>query len=66
MARPQRNASREYLSLRARLLRRGITLRGFARQNGYRPSTVFNAARGERSGHVTTRIREQLEIASNE
>lgn len=47
--------------IRIALLRKGLTLRGFANRYGYKPSTVYAAARNERLGVVGWRVRQHLE-----
>ena len=46
--------------IRAALLLRGFTLHSFAHMYGYRPSTVYAAARGDRQGVVGSRVRRHL------
>lgn len=47
--------------IRIALLRKGLTLRGFANRYGYKASTVYAAARNERLGVVGWRVRQHLE-----
>lgn len=47
--------------IRIALLRKGLTLRGFASRYGYKPSTVYAAARNDRLGVVGWRVRQHLE-----
>jgi len=57
-----RNKSAEdYRHLRAKLLRRGMTLRGFAISRGHCIQFVYDAASGRRTGPKAKKIREQLE-----
>ena len=56
-----RNKGFTYKSLRAELIHRGFTLRSFALANGYSVPTVYMAARGDRSGIISTKIRNHLE-----
>lgn len=48
-------------NIRAKLLMRGLTVASFARKHGFRPSTAYAAARGDRLGIVGTKIRLQLQ-----
>lgn len=57
---------RNYRDLRARLIEKGTTLSGWAREYGYPLTTVYGAARGERSGVKATHIRKQLEALAFE
>lgn len=50
-----------YRELRARLIEKGNTLSSWARAHGYPLTTVYGAARGQRSGVKAIRIRKQLE-----
>ena len=48
-------------NIRAKLLMKGLTLASFARKHGFRQSTTYAAARGDRLGIVGTRIKMQLQ-----
>lgn len=58
MSRP---ATDKYQRVRGALLFKGLSLRAWARGRGYNPSTVYMAARGERSGVKAARIMRDLE-----
>jgi hypothetical protein len=58
-------ASLDYPALRARLIERGITLRGFALEHGYKIPTVYNAARKQRRGVKSVMILRQLEALAH-
>jgi len=49
-----------YPALRRALINRGVTLASWARKHGYRPSTVYDSAKGFRNGILATRIRAEL------
>lgn len=49
-----------YAELRARLIKRGYTLRSFALRFGYSVPTVYFAARGLRAGVQSSRISKHL------
>ncbi len=55
------SARSKYQTLRSRLLDRGFTLRKFALKRGYNVQTVYDAARGDRNGIISKRIRKELE-----
>jgi hypothetical protein len=57
----ENKANADYRRLRSALILRGVNLRQFALNNGYRISTVYDAARGSRAGIVATKIRRELE-----
>jgi hypothetical protein len=61
----QKNASkindRDYRALRANLIHRGFSLRSFALAFHYAPPTVYAAARRQRAGKQTMKIRKHLE-----
>lgn len=50
-----------YETLASRLKDRGTNFRRFAIARGYAFQTVYSAARGERDGIVTRKIRRELE-----
>jgi len=52
---------RKYTQIRMGLLRKGLTLRQWAINKGYPLMTVYNAAKGERSGPNSRIIQRQLE-----
>jgi hypothetical protein len=54
-------ASQKYNRLRAGLIRRGHTIASWARLTGYRVSSVYDAAKGNRAGVKSVRIQKQLE-----
>jgi hypothetical protein len=56
-----RKQARKYHKLRAQLVARGLTLSRWAIQNGYRPSTVYSACRGDRQSALSAKIIEELE-----
>ena len=56
MSTTSRNKTSRYQKLRASLIQRGITLRGFALQHGYCVPTVYMAARGQRAGVESVKI----------
>ena len=56
-----RKSNLKYRQLRSKLIEKGITLQGWATQNGVPPTTVYGAATGERNGVKATKIRLQLE-----
>lgn len=60
------NATRKYASARAKLVRRGKTLRSWALENKYPVGSVYNAVRGIRNGPRATAIRRQLKDFLNE
>lgn len=47
-------------NIRAALLMKGFSIASFARRHGYRPSTVYAAARGDRLGVIGTSVRRHL------
>lgn len=49
-----------YLDLRSRLVRRGISLRRWARLNGYPPTTVYSAFTRPRRSMLSQRIIREL------
>ncbi|MEK9753256.1 MAG: hypothetical protein VW338_08610 [Rhodospirillaceae bacterium] len=51
---------RIYFLIRAALIANGSSLAQWADAKGYPRMTVYNAARGERRGPFTNRIRKQL------
>jgi len=53
--------TRTAAEIRGELIKRGYTVSSWARANGYRPSTVFEAIRGNRHGIISTEIRSKLE-----
>lgn len=53
--------NRNYQHLRAALIGKGDNLSVWARRRGYPLTTVYLAARGERSGIKATRIKRELE-----
>jgi len=61
----RKNKSTDYRTIRAKLLTRGMTLRGFALENGYGVQTVYDAAKGRRAGPTSMIILQQLEELSN-
>ena len=65
MQQSAKKATANYKQLRARLIQSGTTLRRFALDRGYKPATVYNAAKGERSGVITTKIHRELEELTN-
>lgn len=56
-----KTASGKYLDLRGRLIARGTNLRRWALGNGHPVTTVYSAARGDRHGPVSVRVRRKLE-----
>lgn len=56
-----RTKSFTYETLRARLIERGQTLRGFALKHGYSAQTVYDAAKHRRNGVKSKQIQRQLE-----
>lgn len=54
-------ARTKYRELRARLIRKGYTLRSFARSFGFNEQTVYSAAQGKRAGVVSVQIQTKLE-----
>jgi hypothetical protein len=61
LLRMTRNVNLNYSMLRARIVSHGTTLSRWARKKGYPATTVYGAAKGERSGIKAVRIRRQLE-----
>lgn len=59
--RKQKKGPQNYDQLRAALIRRGYSLRSWAATAGYPVTTVYGAARGERSGIKAVKIRTELE-----
>ncbi|QBG47839.1 hypothetical protein EGM51_10705 [Verrucomicrobia bacterium S94] len=41
---------------RGELIKRGMTVSGWARKHGYRPTTVFEAIKGNRHGKISKQI----------
>jgi hypothetical protein len=67
MHQPSRNKTQAaYAKLRIKLIERGITLHGFAITHGYSIPTVYMAARGQRAGVISTKIRKHLENLIND
>lgn len=60
MRRQSHQVKCKYRAIRVALMGHGLTLRSWAAANGYPASTVYDAARGERHGRTSQRIREQL------
>jgi hypothetical protein len=60
-ARKNASLNLDYLRYRAGLLHAGHTLASFARTFGYRPQTVYSAAKGRRHGIQAIRIRKHIE-----
>lgn len=58
---PAPDRKQQYRRLRAHLMRMGTNLAAWARCNGYRTSTVYDAARGTRRGPVAAEIVRKLE-----
>ena len=56
-----KNANKNYRRIRSQLIHRGLTLRRWAEMRAYPASTVYDAARGTRSGVTAVRIRRELE-----
>ncbi|HUS37347.1 MAG TPA: hypothetical protein VM680_18515 [Verrucomicrobiae bacterium] len=54
------NVNKNYQDLKGALIRNGYTLRGWALKHGFKPSTVYGAAAGHRSGVIATKIRNRL------
>ena len=59
------NATRKYRRLRINLIERGFTIRSWAQSRGYKPSTVYDAAKGARMGIKSVKICRELEEFSN-
>jgi len=57
----RKNGCDDYSKLRGSLLHRGYTLRSFAHEYGYAYTSVVAAARRDRAGVVTVKIRKHLE-----
>lgn len=57
----KRNSIKKYRDLRARLYRRGMTLRQFALKHALPPRSVYGAARGERAGVKSLLILKKIE-----
>ena len=55
------NATANYRRLRAGLMKRGMSLHGFAVDHGYSPRTVYAAASGSRHGKLSLLILKKLE-----
>jgi gp16 family phage-associated protein len=51
---------KEYQTLRRLLLEKGWTIASWARENGYPPSSVYDALKGHRNGVLSTAIRRQV------
>lgn len=58
---PRKKQARRYHRIRSRLVARGLTLNRWAVENGYRPTTVYAAARGVRTGALSEQIVQELE-----
>lgn len=56
-----RTATTKYKAIRVGLLRRGHTVRSWALSKGYKPTTVYGAAKGLREGVVSHKIAKELE-----
>ena len=54
------NVKPDYNQLRADLVSRGLNISSWARMKGYRASSVYSAARGERTGRKSLRIVKEL------
>ncbi len=54
-----------YPAIRRALIERGFSVRSWALSKGHSPSTVYDAAKGNRNGVVATRIRRQLQEATH-
>jgi hypothetical protein len=54
------SSNSEYNHFRALLTRRGSSLHRWARERGYRYTSVVSAARGERHGQISRAIRAAL------
>lgn len=57
-----KNVNPEYMKLRSSLLDAGYTISSWARENGYPVTTVFDAAKGNRSGLISRTIRRKLKL----
>jgi gp16 family phage-associated protein len=65
MTSPAKQVNPKYRKIRAALINSGHTVSSWARANGYKPSTVFDAAKGLRHGVIATRIKRKLEEYTN-
>lgn len=63
MSRPNAN---KYNKIRSRLIAKGYSLAGWARENGHPVTTVHLAARGLRNGIKAVAVRRDLEAFLNE
>lgn len=59
------NASQKYARLRAKLLTRGYTVRQWALEQGFPPTTAYSALRGDRKGPISISIIQRLEECFN-
>lgn len=55
-----------YPAIRRALINRGYSVASWARAKGHSPSTVYDAAKGNRNGVVATRIRRELQESIRE
>lgn len=55
------NASSNYRKTRAALVRRGFTIRSWARAHSFPVTTVYGALRGERAGIKAVAVQQQLQ-----
>jgi hypothetical protein len=53
-------AIKKYQAIRSALIAKGTNLKRWAEDNEYPVTTVYGAAKGERSGIVSTKIRKRL------
>lgn len=53
--------NKNYQATRAALIKKGFTIASWARRHGFKPSTVYDAVRGRRSGIVAVKIVNSLE-----
>lgn len=63
---PLKKANKNYKRLGTQLVQRGTNFRRWAMDKNYPVTTVYGAARGERSGIVATKIKRELEAFINE
>jgi hypothetical protein len=57
LAQVNKKRIRSYADIRAGMVRRGTSLYGWARKHGHRYTTVISAAKGERRGKKSQRIK---------
>lgn len=57
--------NKKYRKLRINLIHRGTTIRRWALEKGYPPTTVYDAIKGNRAGVEAVRIKTELEEYAN-